>query len=60
VIDKLRKNGQGDVLVFLGGIIPEQDIQSLLTAGVKAVYGPGTNTQKVCEDIKTAMADRNR
>jgi methylmalonyl-CoA mutase C-terminal domain/subunit len=60
VIDKLRKNGQGDVLVFLGGIIPEQDIQSLLNAGVKAVYGPGTNTQKVCEDIKAAMADRNQ
>jgi methylmalonyl-CoA mutase C-terminal domain/subunit len=60
VIDKLRKNGQGDVLVFLGGIIPEQDIEPLLVAGVKAVYGPGTSTNKVCEDIKAAMADRNQ
>ncbi len=59
VIEKLRKNGQGEVMVFLGGIIPEQDIQPLLDAGVKAIYGPGTNTQVVCEDIRTAMAERS-
>ena len=60
VIEKLHKNGQTDVLVFLGGIIPEQDIQPLLDTGVSAVYGPGTNTQEVCEDIKAAMAGRNQ
>jgi methylmalonyl-CoA mutase, C-terminal domain len=55
VIDLLRKNGQKDVLVFVGGIIPEEDVPVLMNAGVHAVYGPGTPTQKVIEDIRTAI-----
>jgi len=56
IIEKLRQNGQDDVMVFAGGIIPKTDIPALLSAGVKAVYGPGTSTQKVCEDIQAAFA----
>lgn len=53
VMELLRANGQTDVHVFVGGIIPESDIPLLLKAGVKAVYGPGTPTTKVVEDIKS-------
>lgn len=55
VVQKIRQNGQEDVLIFVGGIVPETDITALLSAGVYAVYGPGTNTQVVCEDIQTAV-----
>ncbi len=55
VIEKLRANGQNNVFVFLGGIIPEADIPRLLEAGVTKVYGPGTNTQTVCADIHKAI-----
>ena len=55
VIDLLRKNGQDNVLVFVGGIIPEEDVPVLMNAGVHAVYGPGTPTSKVIEDIRTAI-----
>lgn len=55
IVEKIRQNGQQEVLVFAGGIIPEADIPGLLDAGVYAVYGPGTNTQKVCDDIKVAI-----
>lgn len=55
IVEKIRQNGQQEVLVFAGGIIPEADIPGLLGAGVYAVYGPGTNTQKVCDDIKAAI-----
>ncbi len=55
IVEKIRQNGQQEVLVFAGGIIPEADIPGLLDAGVYAVYGPGTNTQKVCDDIKAAI-----
>ena len=55
VIKKLRENGQGDVLVFLGGIIPESDIPAMLAAGVTKVYGPGTNTHQISEDIRQAV-----
>ena len=55
VLELLRANGQGDVHVFLGGIIPEEDVPALLAMGVKAVYGPGTSTVKVAEDIRAAV-----
>ena len=58
VLEKLKENGQNDVFVFLGGIIPESDIPGLLALGVKKIYGPGTDTRVVCEDIRAALADR--
>ncbi len=58
IIQKLHANGQDDVLVFVGGIIPEDDIQGLLDAGVTYVYGPGTNTQKVIADIQQSLAEK--
>ncbi|MBI9049387.1 MAG: cobalamin B12-binding domain-containing protein [Anaerolineaceae bacterium] len=51
----LRSNEQNDVLVFVGGIIPEKDAEALLKMGVKAVYGPGTATTKVVDDLNGAL-----
>ncbi len=51
IIEKLHQNDLEDVLVFVGGIIPEDDIPGLLAQGVHAVYGPGTDTQQVAKDI---------
>ena len=58
ILEKLRENGQDDVFVFLGGIIPESDIPGLLSLGVTKVYGPGTDTRVVCQDIRAALAKR--
>ncbi len=55
IIKKLKENGQENVLVFLGGIIPEIDIQGMLDAGIHKVYGPGTDTRQVCKDIREAV-----
>jgi methylmalonyl-CoA mutase C-terminal domain/subunit len=55
ILDLLRANGQGDMHVFVGGIIPEQDVPALLEMGVRAVYGPGTATTQVVEDIQKAL-----
>jgi methylmalonyl-CoA mutase C-terminal domain/subunit len=52
VIELLRANGQENVNVFVGGIIPEIDVPRLLEMGVKSVYGPGTSTSTVVEDIQ--------
>ena len=59
ILKKLRENGLEDVKVFVGGIIPEDDIPALLEKGVYAVYGPGTNTQKVAEEIFQAVELQN-
>lgn len=52
VVELLKKNKQGNVKIFVGGIIPEEDVPVLLASGVTAVYGPGTPTTKVIEDIQ--------
>jgi methylmalonyl-CoA mutase C-terminal domain/subunit len=55
VLELVRANGQHDVKVFVGGIIPEEDAPVLVNAGVSAIYGPGTPTTKVVEEILAAF-----
>jgi methylmalonyl-CoA mutase, C-terminal domain len=52
VMELLKKQGQEKVIVVLGGIVPEEDIPALTEMGVKAVYGPGTSTQVIAEDLQ--------
>jgi methylmalonyl-CoA mutase C-terminal domain/subunit len=52
IIACLRDKGLDDVLVFAGGIIPDEDVAPLKEAGVAAVFGPGTNTDSVIEFIR--------
>lgn len=58
VMELLKQNGQESVLVFVGGIIPKEDIPILKSAGVHAVYGPGTTTTQIVEDIRAAIAQK--
>ena len=51
VLELMKNNGQGDVCVFVGGIIPEEDARELEKLGVKAIYGPGTPTTQVVDDL---------
>lgn len=55
VMELLNSNGQSHVKVFLGGIIPDEDLHRLKEMGVTGVYGPGANTDDIIRDIKTAM-----
>ncbi len=60
VIELLRKQGQTQVAVLIGGIIPDDDVAALRQAGVAAIFGPGTNTQSVIEAVRRAVADARR
>lgn len=55
VMELLKANGQEHVRVFLGGIIPDEDVPKLLEMGVSGVYGPGTLTDQIIHDIKAAV-----
>lgn len=55
VIELLAENGQEHVQVFLGGIIPDEDVDQLKELGVAAIYGPGTLTQTIVEDIRRSV-----
>lgn len=54
VLKLLDEQGLSDVKLFLGGIIPDEDKQELIKLGVDGMYGPGTSTQLIIEDIRKA------
>lgn len=54
ICELLREAGLDDVVVFGGGIIPEEDRQELFDAGVKAIFGPGTTSSEILEFVEEA------
>ncbi|HRD96343.1 MAG TPA: methylmalonyl-CoA mutase [Rubrivivax sp.] len=60
IIRALKEQGAGDIIVFVGGVIPAQDYDFLYAAGVKGIYGPGTpipaSAKDVLEHIRQAQA----
>ena len=50
----LREEEMDEVKVVLGGIIPEQDRDTLLEMGISAVFGPGTSTSEIVEFIQNS------
>ena len=59
VCNMLRERGAADIIVMAGGIIPEDDVQPLLDAGVSAVMGPGTATAAIAGNIRRLVAERD-
>jgi methylmalonyl-CoA mutase C-terminal domain/subunit len=55
VLELLKANGQEHVKVFVGGIIPDEDVPRLKEMGVVGVYGPGTLTDDIIKDIRQAV-----
>ncbi len=51
LVEALRAQGAGDILVICGGVIPQQDYAFLYAAGVKAIFGPGTNIPDAAKNI---------
>jgi methylmalonyl-CoA mutase C-terminal domain/subunit len=59
LIELLNERGAGDIPVFGGGIVPEEDIPGLHDAGVKAVFTPGTTTEQVIEWVQSNIKPRH-
>jgi methylmalonyl-CoA mutase C-terminal domain/subunit len=55
ILELLAANGMQDVKVYLGGIVPDDDIPRLAEMGVAGVYGPGSNTEAIVRDITLAV-----
>ncbi len=53
ICELLRAEGMQDVLVIVGGIIPDEDIPGLKSAGVSAVFQPGASTEEIVEFIRS-------
>ncbi|MBI2164882.1 MAG: cobalamin B12-binding domain-containing protein [Chloroflexi bacterium] len=55
ILQGLKEKGMEDVLVLVGGIIPEEDRPLLKEMGVTEVFGPGTSTREIVEFIRRAV-----
>ncbi len=51
VIELLHQQGQEEVKVILGGIVPDEDVDQLKEMGVAAIFGPGTSTQDIIQIV---------
>lgn len=56
LMELLKANQQEHVRVFVGGIIPDEDVPRLIEMGVVGVYGPGTLTEQIISDIRLAVS----
>ncbi len=57
VIEALEMVDMGDVIVLLGGIIPDQDIAVLNEMGVRGIFGPGTSTQDIIAFVNAEVGE---
>jgi methylmalonyl-CoA mutase C-terminal domain/subunit len=55
ILELLKANDQEHVKVFIGGIIPDEDVPHLLEMGVVGVYGPGALSETYIADIRKAV-----
>ena len=60
VIDLLKEQNAGDILVFGGGTIPEADVPYLEGLGVKAVFTPGTPAAEILSAVARILQERTR
>jgi len=58
VMELLKQNKMNDVLVILGGIIPDQDIAGMRQAGVAAIFQPGTAMEDIVKFIRESVTAR--
>ena len=58
IIKLLREKGAGDMVVFAGGIIPDEDAPGLMEAGIKAIFHPGTKIEDAVNWVKTHVKSR--
>jgi len=56
IMELLRERDLADVRVFVGGIIPAEDVPALKTLGVYEVFGPGTSTETIARQVREAAA----
>jgi methylmalonyl-CoA mutase C-terminal domain/subunit len=58
VVALLRERGAGDIAVFGGGIIPDEDVPGLISAGVRQVFGPGASLATIAQWVRENVRPR--
>jgi methylmalonyl-CoA mutase C-terminal domain/subunit len=58
ILNLLKEKGASDIILFGGGIIPDEDIVALEKMGVNKLFTPGATTEEAIEYLKSAVAKR--
>ena len=58
VVEELKRRGAGDVLLFGGGIVPDEDLPPLRAAGVARIFTPGATTQEIVAWVREHVHPR--
>jgi methylmalonyl-CoA mutase C-terminal domain/subunit len=58
IMELIKERSLTDVVVFAGGIIPEEDVPEMKKLGVKEIFGPGTPTEVIIKYVKEHVAKR--
>jgi len=58
VLELLREQNAGDIVVFGGGIIPDADVAELEAMGVAKIFTPGASTQQIVEWVRSALGEK--
>ena len=57
IMKLLKKQGLADIVVFAGGIIPEDDVPELKKLGIREIFGPGTTTETIIRYVQTSTPE---
>ncbi|MEE9325096.1 MAG: cobalamin B12-binding domain-containing protein [Dehalococcoidia bacterium] len=60
ITKELKERGLEDVMIVVGGIIPEEDYPALEEMGIKGIFGPGTSTREIIDFIQKAVAEKDK
>ncbi len=58
VVEALKARGVSDVVLFAGGIIPEEDVAALRALGFRGIFRPGASTQEIVEFVRASVEPR--
>jgi methylmalonyl-CoA mutase C-terminal domain/subunit len=59
VVEEMKSRGMDEVLLFAGGIIPEDDVPALKEMGFRAIFGPGSNTRDIIDFLRRTAPDKS-
>jgi len=60
IMGLLKKQDLTDVMVFAGGIVPEEDIDEMKKLGIKEIFGPGTTTDAIIQYVRDNLPKKDQ
>ncbi len=58
IMQQMKEKGLEEVMVFAGGIIPEEDVTDMKKLGIREIFGPGTPTEKIVQFVFASVPQR--